>query len=147
MLTASRSTGLRFRATRALPSIAPGKSGAHVYNNVIQNNVAGIFLANNSTTDAAIIQQNAFLNNNNSGENGGRGIYSDASISGGKLTNLLIDSNLFLRNFGGTGTTNLEAAISLEAYTANSQSNIRITNNVMDSNGKGVLMWNASNVL
>ena len=127
--------------------IAPNKAGAHIYNNVIQNNVSGIFLANNSTTDAAIIQQNAFLNNNNAGENGGRGIYSDSSLSGGKLTNVLIDANVFLRNFGGTGTTNLEAAISLEAYTANSQSNIRITNNVMDSNGKGVLMWNASNVL
>src|SRR5439155_27316873 len=64
--------------------IAPGRSGAHIYNNVIQNNVSGIYLANNSNTDAAIIQQNAFLNNNNNGENGGRGVCSDAQISCGK---------------------------------------------------------------
>ena len=126
--------------------IAPGKAGTHIVNNIIQNNVTGLYLANSSSTDAALIQHNVFLNNNNDGDNGGRGIYTDAGVAGGKLTNVTIDGNTFFKDFGGVGTTTVEAAISFESNTAGSQSNIRITNNVMDSDGKAVLMWNASNV-
>ncbi len=126
--------------------IGPNVSGTHIYNNIIQNNVAGLFLANSSSTNAAIIQHNVFRNNNNAGMNGGRGIYTDGVISGGNLTNVTIDSNYFRSNYGGTGTTRLEGAIALESRTPNSQSNIRITNNSEDDNGKGVLVYNASNI-
>src|SRR5205823_5057298 len=68
--------------------IAPNRAGAHVVNNIVQNNVSGLFLANNSATDAALVQHNVFRNNNNNGVNGGRGIYTDQSVSGGNLTNV-----------------------------------------------------------
>ncbi|HET6251483.1 MAG TPA: NPCBM/NEW2 domain-containing protein [Tepidisphaeraceae bacterium] len=126
--------------------ISPGVSGTHIVNNILQNNVSGLFLANSSSTDAALIQHNVFRNNNNNGINGGRGIYSDQSVSGGNLTNVTIDSNAFTNNFGGDGTTNLEAACALEATVAGKQSNIRITNNTMTGNGKGVLIFDASNI-
>lgn len=124
--------------------IAPNIAGTHVVNNVLQNNIAGLYLSNSSASNAALIQYNVFRNNNNAGANGGRGIYTDPSITGGNLTNVTIDSNFFLNNYGGAGTTGLEAAIGLESLTANAQSNIRITNNVMEGNGKAVLAYNAT---
>jgi nitrous oxidase accessory protein NosD len=127
--------------------IAPNRSGTRILNNIIQNNVAGLFLANASSTDAAIIQHNVFRNNNNAGSNGGRGIYTDQVISGGTLTNVTIDSNAFMGNRGGSGTTGLEAACAFESAISGSQTNLRITNNVMDGNGKAVLFFNSNNVV
>ncbi len=126
--------------------IAPNMSGTHVLNNIVQNNVSGLFLANSSATDPAIIQYNLFRNNNNPGSDGGRGIYTDGGMSGGNLTNVLIDSNAFISNYGSTGTTTLEAAIALESRTLNSQHYITITNNSFDSDGKGVLVYNADHI-
>ena len=126
--------------------IAPNMSGTHILNNIIQNNVSGIFLANNSSTDPAIIQYNLFRNNNNAGSDGGRGIYTDQGISGGNLTNVTIDSNAFINNRGGNSTTTLEAACAFEASIVNAQSNIRVTNNVMDHNGKAVLFFNTTGI-
>ena len=126
--------------------ISPNMSGAHVLNNIVQNNVSGLFLANNSSTDQAVIQHNIFRDNNNNGDNGGRGIYTDETESGGNLTNVLIDGNSFIGNYGGNGTTELEAGIALEASRVNAQSNITISNNVFDSNGKAMLFFNSTNV-
>jgi hypothetical protein len=126
--------------------ISPSKFGTQILNNVVQNNVAGIFLANSSSTIPAIIRQNVFRSNNNAGINGGRGIYTDGSISGGILQNVTIDNNAFFNNRGTSGTTGLESAIAFEAATAGKQTNIRITNNAMDGNGKAVLFFNTTNV-
>ena len=126
--------------------ISPNRSGTHVVNNIVQNNVAGLFLANASATDPAVIQHNVFRANNNAGVNGGRGIYTDQTISGGNLTNVTIDANAFINNRGGSGTTGLEAAMAFEAGTTNAQSNIRITNNLMDGNGKAVLFFHTTGV-
>ena len=43
-----------------------------------------------------------------------------------------------MNNRGGSGTTTLEAAIAFETRAANAQSNITITNNSFDGNGKAV---------
>ncbi|MGN6628154.1 MAG: NPCBM/NEW2 domain-containing protein [Tepidisphaeraceae bacterium] len=126
--------------------IAPGRSGAHIFDNIIQNNVSGIFLSNNSATDAAVIQRNVFRTNNNAGSNGGRGILTDQDMSGGNLQNVTIDNNAFIGNRGSNGTTGLEAAIAFESAVAGSQSNLRITNNVFDGNGKAMLFFNSTNV-
>jgi parallel beta-helix repeat protein len=126
--------------------IAPGVSGAHIVNNIVQSNISGLYLANASNTNPAVIQHNVFQNNNNQGENSGRGIYTDDSVSGGKLTRVVIDSNWFIGNVGFGPPANPQAAIGLEAQTAGKQSNITITNNVMQGNGKGVLIFNADNI-
>ncbi len=122
--------------------ISPNHSGTHIFDNIFQNNTSGMFLANNSSTNAAIIYHNVFKNNNNAGEEGGRGIYTNGDLSGGNLTNVQIDSNYFYNNRGSSGTTGLEAAMAFEALTAGKQSNISITNNAMDNNGKAVLFFN-----
>jgi len=118
--------------------IAPGQFGTHIVNNVIQNNITGIYLANSSSTDAALIQHNLIQSNNNVGTNYGRGTYTDGDVSGGSLTNVIIDGNMFTRNLGAE---NVEAAISFEALSA-SQSNITVSNNVFDVNGKALLAYN-----
>jgi hypothetical protein len=122
--------------------IGPSRSGSHIYNSIFQNNVTGIFLANSSATNPAIIYHNVFRNNNNAGNEGGRAIYTNGEISGGLLTNVQIDSNFFYNNRGSSGTTGLEAALALEAQTAGKQTNISVTNNAFDNNGKAVLFFN-----
>jgi parallel beta-helix repeat protein len=124
--------------------IAPGQFGTHVVNNIVQTNIAGLYLANASAVDQALIQHNLFRQNNNAGENSGRGIYSNGGIAGGSgLTNVLIDANSFVQNFGDPSTTELQAAIGLESQSL-LQSNITISNNTMSGNGKGLLAWNVS---
>ena len=123
--------------------IAPNVSGTTVQNDIVQNNVAGLFLANNSSTAAAVIRHNVFRGNNKDGGNGGRAIYTDQTISGGRLTNVTIDGNAFFSNYGGSGTTHLEAAIAFESSSdRNSQTNLNVTNNVFDDDGKAVLAFN-----
>ena len=126
--------------------IAAGRSGTQIVNNIVQDNVAGLFLANDSGTNPALIQHNLFRDNNNDGSNGGRGIYTDGGIFGANLRNVTIDANTFINNRGGAGTTYLEAAISLESR-SNAPSDIRITNNRFESNGKAVLAYNVRGLL
>ena len=127
--------------------IGPGHSGTHVVNDVVKNNVAGLFLANASPTDAAVVQHDYFGNNNNDGANGGRGIYTDQTISGGNLTNVTIDSDTFNNNYGGAGTTRLEAAVAFEAADPGHQSDVRVTNSSFTGNGKATLFFNTDQVL
>ena len=131
--------------------ILPNVSGTHIINDIVQNNVAGMYLANASATDGALIQHNVFRNNNNNAsdttQNTGRGIYTDGSISGGVLQNVIIDGNFFTLNLGASDF-DVQPAIGLEAATSNStQTNIQITNNVFDHNGKAVLAMNADHIL
>ncbi|MEO6435409.1 MAG: carbohydrate-binding protein, partial [Tepidisphaeraceae bacterium] len=127
--------------------INPQKSGARILNNIIQNNMAGLYLANFNAAKQGLIRGNVFRANNNPGADGGRGILTHGGISGGNLTNVLIDDNWFISNRGTTGTTGVEAAISLESRTLGSQTNLTITNNVFDKNGTALMIFNASNVI
>ncbi len=127
--------------------VGPQQSGTHVTDDVVRGNVSGLFLANDSSADAALIQHCYFGSNNNDGDNGGRGIYTDGTVSGGNLTDVTIDANTFANNLGGDGTTGLEAALAFEAGNPGEQSAIRITNNGFTGNGKAVLFFNATNVL
>ncbi len=126
--------------------LGPNIAGAHILDNIVQNNVAGMVLSNNSTTDAAVIQHNVFRNNNNDGANGGRGIYTDESFFGSKLTNVTIDGNSFQRNQGGNGTTGFEAAVAIETSGVGITTNLRITNNTFDNNGKATLFFHTTGV-
>ena len=125
--------------------LAPSIHGTHIVNDIIRNNFTGLLLSNNSSTDPAVIQHDVFLNNNGPGNNNSRGIYSDGGVSGGNLTNVLIDSNAFIVNKINAGGALYEGCIALEALAAGAQSNITITNNVMDGNGK-LLLYNVNNV-
>ena len=134
--------------------MAPSIAGTHVVNDVIQNNVTGIYLSNDSNTDQCLIQHDLIQNNfeaGNSwtlavGENGSRGIYTDGTVSGGYLTNVLIDSNkLYNSNFNGGDED--EGMIALQALTAAKQFNIAITDNQIGNESKALLATNVTNLV
>jgi len=114
--------------------VNPGFTGTQILNNIIQNNVAGLGLANSGPSQA-LIQHNLFKNNNpGTGSAFGTGIYTDQFV-GGKVTNVLIDANKFINeNNAGIGFSSTD--------TNNQDSNITITNNVIDSSGRGVYFFN-----
>jgi uncharacterized repeat protein (TIGR01451 family) len=118
--------------------IGAGTAGTELRNNVIQNNIAGISLANNSATNQTLILGNLIRNNNQPGPISGTGIYSDQFNSGGALTNVLIDTNTF------SGNDNV--AVLLGSTSAAAQaSNITITCNIMTGNGNAALLFNTIN--
>ena len=130
----------------------PSIQGTHVLNNIIQNNVTGIYLSNDSDTDACVIQHNLIQNNfeaNNNWqtkqENGSRGIYTDGTVSGGLLTNVLIDSNT-IANFNFSGGDEDEGIIAFQALTAGKQFNITISNNTLTDESKALLATNVTNL-
>ena len=81
--------------------LGPSIHGSHIVNDIVADNISGLYLSNNSDADAAIIQHDWFYDNFETGEwfeygwNGSRQIYTDGGVSGGLLTDVLIDSNLF----------------------------------------------------
>ncbi len=126
--------------------LAPSIAGTHVLDDIVRNNVVGLYLSNDSAADPAVIRHDVFANNNNPGQNNGRGIYTDGGVSGGLLTGVVINANTFSGNVGDGTSGNPEAAVGLEAATAGKQFNVAITNNVMTGNGKGLLVMNANGV-
>lgn len=114
---------------------AAGVSGTHVVNNIIQDNIAGVDLANAGPSQA-LIQHNAFLHNNEPGGAFGTGIYTD-QYAGGQVTNVLIDDNCFNNNGNaGIGFSSTD--------TTKPDSNIEISNNTFNLNGRGMYFYNTT---
>ncbi len=114
--------------------LTPGFNGTQILNNILQNNVAGLGLANEGPAQA-IIKRNLFKNNNpGNGSAFGTGIYTDQFV-GGKVSHVLIDSNRFVNeNNAGIGFSSQDLV--------NQDSDITITNNVIDSCGRGIYFYN-----
>ncbi|HTU21656.1 MAG TPA: right-handed parallel beta-helix repeat-containing protein [Gemmataceae bacterium] len=111
-------------------------SGTHVLDNIIDNNIIGLGLANTGASQA-VVQDNLFLDNNNPGASSGTAIYSDQNVSGGALKNVLIDHNAFLDN--------QNAGIELSSTDpSEGASDITITNNVFDSNAQDLFLNNTT---
>lgn len=118
--------------------MGPNLFGAEIRNNIIQNNISGIQVSNNLESVPLIIERNLFKNNNMPGPVSGTAIYTDQFVAGTTFTNAVIDNNSFV------GNSNVGVLIG--ATSAGFGKNIAITNNVMDSNGNGALIFNATNV-
>ena len=123
--------------------ITPGNSGTHLLNNIIQNNIVGLFLANNSATDQAVIQGNLFQDNTNAGPAGGHGIYADQYTAGGAVQNVLITQNTFTNtNFvedsWGIGMSNTDSAHPFTNFT--------VSSNTFSNAGRGIYFFDATNV-
>lgn len=118
--------------------LGAGTSGAHIVNDIFSNNLVGLFLANASTTDQAVVQHDLFENNNQTGAAGGTAIYTDQYVAGGALNDVLIDSNKITGNAnGGIGISPTD--------TTKPASNITISNNTIDSNGRGIYLFDTLN--
>lgn len=114
--------------------IQPGHHGTHIVNDIVQNNQIGLYLANDSTTDQAVIQHDLFQNNNQTGPGAGTAIYTDQFVAGGAVTDVLIDSNKI------AGNSNAGIALSGTDPTKPA-SDFTISNNVIDSNGSGIYAY------
>jgi hypothetical protein len=118
--------------------LTSGFSGAHVLNNIIQNNIDGLSLANNPAGSAALIQHNLFQNNNTAGSNSGDAIYTDQFVANGNLANVTIDANSFLNN------ANAGVLLGSTSAALSTATNITISNNTLDTNGNAILLFNTT---
>jgi Right handed beta helix region len=111
-----------------------GTTGTQIFNNVVQDNIIGIGLANTGTSQV-LIRHNQIQNNNMAGPATGTGIYTDQFVSGGAVKSVLIVENAFQGND--------DAAIDVSnTDAANGVSNLDVFTNSFDQNGRGVLLFN-----
>lgn len=75
--------------------LKPGFHGSQIENNIIQNNIVGLFVANNSLTDQTVVEDNLFRNNNEPGSTSDNDIYADQYTAGKGMENVLIQDNTF----------------------------------------------------
>jgi parallel beta-helix repeat protein len=123
--------------------LGAGTSGSHVLDNIIQNNIAGISLANTGASQA-VIQHNLIRNNNQPGPVSGHGIYTDQFNAGGTLANVLIDGNTFAGNVSTGGDIGQGIGFSSTDATKPA-TGITISNNVFDANSRGLYAFNLTN--
>src|SRR5262249_42625710 len=125
-----------------------GTEGTQVYNNIFQNNVAGIGLANTGQNQVTI-RQNLFKNNNQGGSATGSGIYTDQFVCGNctgvpipcpptpprlPCTNFLIEQNAF--------TGNGSAGINLSNTDVAPMTNVDVSTNTFDKDSRAILLFN-----
>ncbi len=111
--------------TSALNNIAPNYgtgidvaatvSGTQIINDIIQNNVFGVYLKSDGTYKT-LVEHDLFNNNNQPGAASGNGIYTD-----GALSNAVIENNTF--------TANSSAGIVMAGSSAGLETGITIANN------------------
>ncbi|MFO0789325.1 MAG: right-handed parallel beta-helix repeat-containing protein [Pirellulales bacterium] len=121
--------------------MTPGSNSTTVRNNIIQNNHAGIFVANNSAMTATLIERNLFIDNNAPGAVSGTGIYADEYTTGGGLTNVVIQDNKF------TNTSFVENAwaIGMSNTGATAFTDIDVLNNTVTNSGRGFYFFGTQN--
>jgi hypothetical protein len=114
--------------------LAPNIAGTKIRNNIIQNNVAGLIVSNDTVSNPLIIEQNYFKNNNLAGPLSGTAIYTDQFQAGTRFTSALINNNTF--------DVNNNVGVFLGSTMTGSQSNVAISNNVFSHCGNGILLFN-----
>jgi Right handed beta helix region len=112
----------------------PGISGTQILNNIIQNNIVGIGLANSSSSQA-LIKHNQIENNNQPGGASGTGIYTDQFVGGPIVQNVLIAENTFV----GNGDAGIDVS---NTDPTGGVFNLEASANVFDGNGRAALLFN-----
>ena len=122
--------------------LAPGTAGAHVVNNIVENNIVGMALTNASTTDQAVVQHDLFENNTLGGSAGGTDIYADQFTAGsGGVNDTLINANTFTNSsFVGDAW-----ALGISNTGTTPFSGITFSNNTVTNHGRGVYFFNTAN--
>jgi len=114
-------------------AMGAGTTGTEILNNIIQNNIVGIGLAN-SGASPVLIWHNQIQNNNTPGGASGTGIYTDEFVSGGAVKDVLIEENAFIGN--------VDAGIDVSNTALPGVSNLEVSKNTFDANGRAVLLFN-----
>jgi Right handed beta helix region len=118
-------------------AMGAGTTGTQVLNDIIQDNIAGIALSNTGGSQV-LIRHNLIQNNNQlPGGASGTGIYTDEFVSGGAVTNVLIEENAF--------KSNVDAGIDVSNTALPGVSNLDVSTNSFDMNGRAVVFFNTHN--
>jgi hypothetical protein len=116
----------------------PGTSGSHIVNDIVQNNYAGLFLANSNPSDQTVVQFNRFQNNL-SGLN--TDIYADQYTAGvGGVKNVKIDSNTFTN----TSAVEYSWALGISNTGTTPFTNLTFSNNAVTNHGRGAYFFGTS---
>ncbi|HMJ66325.1 MAG TPA: hypothetical protein VK615_13345, partial [Candidatus Binatia bacterium] len=114
----------------------PGVGGTVIIENIIQNNIVGIGLANDGAQ--AFIRFNLIRNNNVPGSASGTGIYTDQFVGGSVIRNVIIDSNAFVgNNDAGIDSSNTDPSGGVY--------DVEVSNNSFNANGRAVVLFNTHN--
>src|SRR5438874_9477873 len=116
----------------------PGIGGTVIRNNIIQNNITGIGLANVGIQ--AVISHNLIRLNNVPGARSGAAIYTDQLVGGSVVENILITANAFTGNHEvGIDISNTDSSGGLF--------NMTVSNNSFVSDGRAMALFNTDNVI
>ena len=108
----------------------PGSvSGTHVVNNIVRDNVFGLYLGNEGT-NPAVVQYNLFDANNRTGAASGQAIYSDQ-----RLVNAVIEDNKFVNHSVYAIDLTGELFRHFGSGPVGPVSNVTITRNEISGNG------------
>ena len=111
--------------------LTPGISGSQVRNNIFENNIVALGLANAGAAPA-VVTRNMFRANNLAGPRSGTAIYSDQFASDA-VSDVSIVENVFVDNANG--------AIALASTDPNEPASaITIADNVIDGGGRGITL-------
>jgi parallel beta-helix repeat protein len=120
--------------------VAPGTHATRIVNNIIQNNIVGVFPANNDGTKPSVIANNLFKNNTQAGAASGSDIYADQFSAGVGLSGLNISGNTF------TNTAFVEDAWALGISNTDAAhfSGITFTGNTVNNHGRGAYLYSSA---
>jgi Ca2+-binding RTX toxin-like protein len=121
----------------------PGTNGTEVRNNIIQNNLTGVFVSNNSPSNQTVISQNLFRDNTLAGPGSGHDIYVDEYTGGVGVQNVLIDAN----KFTNTALTVNSWALGLSNTHATPFSKFVFSNNEVLNHGRGLYAYNTDDLV
>jgi len=119
----------------------PHTHGTQFVNNIVRNNVVGLFLTNDNGADPTLIQHDLFQDNTNPGAASGNDVYADNFTAGGAVTGATIDANKF------TNSSFVEDAWAVDVSNGALPqfSNIVVSNNSIDNHGRGVVFFATTN--
>jgi hypothetical protein len=114
----------------------PGISGTQILNNIIQDNIVGIGLANSGVSQA-VIRHNWIRKNTRPGAASGSGIYTDQFSGGATVRDVWVDENAFTDHAGFGAAINIS-----NTNFANGVFNLEVSSNLFDKNSRAFVLFN-----
>ncbi len=124
-------------------AMRPGIAGTEFLNNIVEDNISGLELANASGADQAVISGNLFRDNTNPGAGSGRDIAADNVTAGGVVQNVLIENNMFT-NSSPIGDS---WGIAMANVGSAPFSGITVEGNAFSNTGRGMSFDNSTGVI
>jgi hypothetical protein len=116
--------------------LGAGTAGHTIEDNIVQNNIMGLQLANDTFAYPTVIRRNLFRNNDSPGPASGSGIYTDQFAGGGTVTGVVIENNRFSSHDGSGAALQFSSTAGASPAT-----NVAISQNTFDANSRALLAF------